>query len=49
MSEYWFPTDKKTRDLLIKRFRDLIIGVITQIDPNNGKQGNINKKAYQEK
>ena len=52
MSVEWCPTGEITGDFLtkpnqgsiFKRFRDLIMGVIPQTDPRNGKQGNINKK-----
>ena len=51
MSVEWCPTDEMTRNLLkksnqgsiFKRFRDLVVGVMPQIDPNNGKQDNIKK------
>ena len=51
MAVEWCPTDEMTGYLLtkpnqgsiFKRFRDLIVGVVTQTDPNNGKQDNREK------
>ena len=52
MAVEWCPTDETTGDFLtkpnqgsiFKRFRDLIMGVMPQTDPNIGKQDNRKKK-----
>ena len=51
MSVEWYPAGEMTGDLLTKQnwgyifkiFRDLIMVVMPQTDPSNGKQGNRNK------
>ena len=51
MSVEWCPTIETTKYFLTKPnqgyifkiFRDLIMGVMPQIEPSNGKQGNRNK------
>ena len=55
MAVEWCPTDETTGDFLtkpnqgsiFKRFRDLIMVVVPQTDPNNGKQ--VTRKKNQTK
>ena len=50
MSVEWYPTGEMTgyfltktnKGYIFKRFRELVMGVMSQTDPSYGKQGNRN-------